>query len=204
MKSLRSILVTGAVAVLGASSALALTACSDDNVFGGDGKEVKLSVTERDLTPARVSVQAGEIEFVVKNDGDRLHAFAIDAPGGVERTDNIKPGETGRVTVDLSRGRYRMYDPRGGYRERGVRGTVVVTARDDDDTDTVTERTVERTVVEEEPDVDLPEVDDPELQDPEPPPPAPAKPAPAPVQPPPPTVTKTVPAPPPPEDETTP
>ncbi len=203
MKSLRSIMVTGVVAVLGASSALALSACSDDNVFGGDGEEVNLSVTERDLTPARVVVRAGEIEFVVKNDGDRLHAFAIDTPGGVERTKNIKPGETERVTVDLSRGRYRMYDPRGGYRERGVRGTVVVRPRENDDTDTVTERTVERTVVEEEPDVDVPEVDDPEIQDPEAPPP-PAKPAPPPVQPPPPTVTKTVPAPPPPEDGTTP
>ena len=182
--------------MLGACSALALSACSDDDIFGDDGDEqVEISVTERDLSPGRVSVDAGEIEFVIKNDGDRVHQFAVDTPDGVERTDEIEPGKSANVTVDLSAGRYRMYDPRGGYRQRGVSGTVVVSS---DRAETVTERTVERTVVEEDDDVDLPEVDDPEIQDPElQDPPAP----PPPVAPP--TVTKTVPAPPPPPADPT-
>ena len=195
MNSLRRTTVAGLVAVLGACSAVGLTACSEDDVTGDDAREVEISVTERDLSPARVQVNAGEIEFVVRNDGDRVHAFAVETADGVKRTENIEPGETGRVSVDLSAGRYRMYDPRGGYRLRGVSGTVVVRA-DDRDTDTVTERTVERTVVEEAPDEDLPEIDDPEVQEPEaqqppaapPPPPPPARP---------PTVTQTVPADPP-------
>jgi hypothetical protein len=42
-----------------------------------------------------------------------------------QRTDNIKPGDSANLDVDLSRGRYRMYDPRGGYRElAGVRMTL--------------------------------------------------------------------------------
>ncbi len=193
MHSLRSIMIAGLVAVLGGLSAVALTACSDDDIFGGDADEqVEISLTERDLSPGRVRVDAGQIEFVVKNDGDRLHAFAVDTPDGVERSENIKPGETAEITVDLSAGRYRMYDPRGGYRNRGVRGTVVVGRNE---AATVTERTVERTVVEEEdPDIDVPEVDDPEIQEPEVQQP-PAQPAP-----PPPVVTRTVPAPPPPAE----
>lgn len=193
MESWRRIVLAGSLAVLGALSAVALTACSDDDITGNDAHEVELSLTERDLSPGRVEVDAGEIEFVVRNDGERLHAFAVETGNGLERTDNIKPGETERITVDLSEGTYRMYDPRGGYRTRGVSGTLVVTS---DDTDTVTERTVERTVVEE----DLPEADDPEIQDPEVQEP-PAQPAPPP---PPATVTQTVPAPPPPPAETTP
>lgn len=203
MTSPRTIVTSGVIAVLGACSALALSACNDDDIFGGDSDEqVEISLTERDLSPGRVSVDAGNIEFVVKNDGDRVHQFAVDTPDGVERTDEIKPGETAEVTVDLSAGRYRVYDPRGGYRNRGVNGTVVVRS---DRADTVSERTVERTVVEEDDDIDLPEVEEPEIQDPEVQEP-PAAPAPPPAAPP--TVTKTVPAPqpPPPADmtETTP
>ena len=185
MKSLRRIMVAGLVAVLGGASAFALSACSDDDVLGNDDdRHVNVSLTERDLKPSRVEVAAGRIEFEVHNDGDRLHAFAVETTNGVKSIKEIKPGDTANLTVELADGRYRMYDPRGGYRDRGVRGIVVVRS---EDTDTVTERTVERTVVDEEPDVVVPETDDPEVQDPEVQEP-PAQPAPPP--PPPPAVTR--------------
>lgn len=198
MTSVRSIVVSGLVAMFGAGSAIALSACSDDD---NGNQEVSVKLTERDLDPGRVDVDAGTIDFEVRNDGDRLHAFAVRTPDGVERITEIKPGDSETLTVDLPVGRYRMYDPRGSYRLRGVSGTVVVTP--DDDTDTVTERTVERTVVDEEPVVTVPETDDPEIQDPEiqEPPPA-ARPPQAPPPPPPPVVTQTVPAPPPPTETT--
>lgn len=198
MKPLRRITIVTLVALSDASSAVGLTACSEDDISGDDAEQVELSLTERDLSPGRVEVDAGEIEFVVRNDGERLHAFAVETGDGIERTKDIKPGETERVTVDLSAGRYQMYDPRGGYRNRGVSGTIVVTSKD---AETVTERTVERTVVEEAPEEDLPEVDDPGIQEPEAQQPPPAQPAPPP---PPRTVTQTVPAPAPPPAETTP
>ncbi|MDQ3721555.1 MAG: cupredoxin domain-containing protein [Actinomycetota bacterium] len=193
-------MVAGLVAALGGGSAVALSACSDDDVLGNDDDgRVSVSLTERDLKPGRVEVAAGKVEFEVQNDGDRLHAFAVETTTGVKTIKEIKPGDSENLSVDLSDGRYRMYDPRGGYRERGVRGTVVVRS---DETDTVTERTVERTVIDEEPDVVVPETDDPEVQDPELQDP-PAQPAPRPAQPaPPPAVTQTVTAPPP--AETTP
>lgn len=193
MQTLRRIVVTLLVVSLGALSALAVTACDDD-----ENEQVELSLTERDLAPGRVQVTPGEVEFVVKNDGERRHAFAVETQDGIERTDDIEPGEEARLTVTLSSGRYRMYDPRGDYRARGVRGTVIV--RSDDDTATVTERTVEERTVEEEDspgprDVDEPPATVTERQ---------VQPAPRPrprVQPPPPpprTVTETVPAEPPP------
>ena len=100
MAPLRKIFVALLVASLGGFSGLAVSACGED-----DGEQVELSLTERDLSPGRVEVEAGEIEFVVKNDGKRLHAFAVETRDGIERTDAIKPGETARVTVDLSGGR---------------------------------------------------------------------------------------------------
>ena len=192
MHALRKSFIALLVALLGAFSAVAVTACDDD-----ENEQVELSVTERDLSPGRVEVTAGEIEFVVKNDGERRHAFAVETPDGIERTEDIDPGEEGRLTVRLSDGRYRMYDPRGNYRARGVRGTVVVGS---DDTATVTERTVKERTVEEDAegprDVDEPPVTvtDREVQ------PAPRRrprrPPPSPT--PPPTVTEEVPVEPPP------
>ncbi len=193
MNPLRRLVVALVVASLGALSAVALSACGEDDVSGGDsGKQVDVSVTERDLTPGRVSVRAGEVEFVVKNNGERLHEFAVEtADGTIKRTDTIKPGETDRITVDLADGNYQMYDPRGGYRSRGVSGTVVVGS---DRANTVTERTVtERTV--ESDTVEAPPTTDPAVTETQtetqvqPPTPAPA---PAPAQ----TVTREVPAPP--------
>lgn len=191
MSPLKRIVTLLLVASLGGSSAVAFTACGEDDVLGGDANEnVEVSLTERDLSPGRVEVTAGEIEFVVRNNGDRLHAFAVDTPDGTERTDDIEPGETARVTVSLPDGEYRMYDPRGGYRARGVSGTVVVASGG---TDTVTERTVT-----EEETVEAPPAEDPtdtqtqtetetQVQPPPPPPPPPAE-----------TVTKEVPTEPPP------
>lgn len=199
MTSLRSITIAAVVAALGSASAVGLSACSDDDVLGNDDDgSVRISLTERDLKPGRVEVSDGKVEFEVHNDGDRLHAFAVETTNGVKSIKEIEPGESENMTVELAAGRYRMYDPRGGYRDRGVRGTVVVRSDRDRDSDTVTERTVERTVIDEEPDVVEPEADEPEVQEPEvqQPPPAPAQPTPPPV------VTQTVIAPPPPAEET--
>ena len=194
MSSLRSLMIAGLCTVLGGASAVALTACNGDDVFANDDDgQVNVSLTERDLKPGRAEVEAGKVSFEVHNDGDRLHAFAVETTNGVKSIKSIQPGETEHLTVELSDGRYRMYDPRGGYRARGVRGTVVVTSAD---RDTVTERTVERTVIDEEPDVVVPETDDPEIQEPEIQEP-PAAPAPPPARPAPPTVTQTVVTPPP-------
>ena len=192
MLKLRRILVAVLVASLGVLSATVLAACDEDD----EGERVELSLTDRDLSPGRVEVESGEIEFVVKNDGRRVHVFAVETPDGIERTKNIKPGETATLTVDLPVGRYRMYDPRGVYRTRGVRGTVIATS--DATADTVTERTVTERTVEE-------ETEEPPPPDEEPPvtvtdrqvQPAPRSPTPTPA-PPPPTVTETVPAEPPP------
>ena len=186
MSFLRPFTIALLVAACGAFSALALSACSDDDITSDDGDEqVSVALRDFDISPEQVAVSPGDIEFVVENEGNRVHELAVRTDDGVERTGEIEPGETGRMTVELPAGTYEMYDPREDYRSRGMLATVVVRAT----TATVTERTVERTVVEEDdPDVEAPEVQEPEVQEPEvqaPPPPPPPPPA---------TVTQVVPA----------
>jgi len=95
MSPLRRAITVLLLASLGALSALVLGACGSDDIFGDDADEqVKVSVNERDLDPGRVVVNAGKIEFEVRNDGKRVHAFAVNTKDGVERTETIKPGES--------------------------------------------------------------------------------------------------------------
>ncbi len=192
VQPLRKLFIPLLIVSLGALSAVTVAACGDE-----EREQVEVSLTERDLSPGRVEVADGEIEFVVKNDGERRHTFAVETPDGVERTEDIEPGEEARLEVTLPDGRYRMYDPRGNYRARGVRGTVVVGS---DDAATVTERTVEERTVEEDAegprDVDEPPVTVTEREVQPAPRPRPRRPPPSPT--PPPTVTEEVPVEPPP------
>ena len=203
MPPLRKVTIAVLLAASGALSAGALSACSDDDIFGGDSDDqVEVSLMEYDIDPGPVRVSAGDVEFAIKNDGERVHELAITTQDGTERSGEIDPGDTKNMTVDLAPGRYRMYDPRSDYRARGMRSTIIV-SDDDSDAATVTERTVERTVVEEpaEPEVQEPEVQEPEVQPPAAPPPPPPPPPP-PAR----TVTQVIPAepPPPPPATTTP
>lgn len=190
----KKILIAVLTASLGVSSALALAACSDDDITADADEQVEVVLREFDISPQTAEVREGSVEFVAQNDGTRLHELAIESAGEeLERSGEIDPGQSGGFTIDLAPGRYRIYDPRSNYRDRGMQATVVVTAEGG----TVTERTVERTVVEEDPEVEEPEVQEPEVQEPE-------------VQepdvqpPPPPVVTQTVPAPPPAQTTTSP
>ncbi|CAN5241201.1 hypothetical protein BH20ACT16_BH20ACT16_16130 [soil metagenome] len=161
---------------------MGLAACSEDDITSGDADDqVSVSLRDFDISPERIKVTAGEVKFEVTNDGDRVHEFAIRTPSGIERTGEIEPGESDSLTVDLPEGTYRVFDPLRDYQDRGMTARVIAEENDG----TVTERTVERTVIEKEPDVDVPEVQEPEVQ-----------PAPPPRPPPPPaTVTQVVPAP---------
>ena len=189
MTPLRRTILAILVASLGAGSAVGLAACGEDDIIGEADDQVSISLRDFDISPERAEVAAGQVEFEVSNDGDRVHELAIRTPDGVERTGEIQPGESDSITVDLPEGTHRLFDPLRDYQDRGMTAEVVAT----DDDDTVTERTVERTVIQEdEPDPDVPEVQEPEVQEPEaqsPPPPPP--PPPPPAQ----TVTQVVPAP---------
>lgn len=131
-----------AAAILGASSALALAACGSDDEQGTESvaveeaESVDVRLTDTEIEPDDVNVRAGVIEFVVRNDGDGEHAFAVEtSEGGVKETDPIAPGETARLKIDLRPGTYEMYDPIGENRARGLEGKVDV---DERKTDTVT------------------------------------------------------------------
>ena len=113
-------------------AALLLAGCGSDDGDdeGGDssgGQTVEVVATEFAFDPADVSVdEAGETTFTVSNEGEFPHALEIEGNGIEEETDELAPGASGSVTVDLEPGEYELYCPVGDHRDRGMEGTLVV------------------------------------------------------------------------------
>jgi|GEM_PF-5495185 len=69
----------------------------------------------------------GTIAFEVRNTGSYTHAFEIEHNGDeVVRTDNISPGSSTRVTVDLAPGTYELYCSIDGHRASGMDARIQV------------------------------------------------------------------------------
>jgi uncharacterized cupredoxin-like copper-binding protein len=94
----------------------------------GAGATVKLSESEFKIDPANPKVaKAGKVKFEVTNDGQIVHALEVEGPGEEAETEQIQPGQSATVTVDLSKaGTYEMYCPVGNHRQQGMEGKVVV------------------------------------------------------------------------------
>jgi plastocyanin len=110
-------------------AALLLAGCGSDDEGGesSGGQTVEVVATEFAFDPADVSVdEAGETTFTVSNEGEFPHALEIEGNGIEEETEELGPGESGSVTVDLEPGEYELYCPVGDHRERGMVGTLVV------------------------------------------------------------------------------
>ena len=109
---------------------------SDDNESSSDTsgatttageQSVDLSATEYAFDPSDLSVDAaGNVAFRVSNHGQQTHALEVEGNGIEEETEDIAPGESGTLTVDLEAGEYEFYCPIDGHRDQGMEGELVV------------------------------------------------------------------------------
>ncbi len=95
------------------------------------GQTVSISETDYELDPSDPTVQPGTVSFRVTNDGGVAHNLEVEGPKGeVELEQDIGPGESGTLTVDLSQpGSYEMYCPVGNHRDLGMEGEITVGRR---------------------------------------------------------------------------
>jgi uncharacterized cupredoxin-like copper-binding protein len=141
MKRSIGILATALVALVVAAAA---PGCGDDDedttepaagsaAPGGEtaakpsGKPVTISETEYKLTPSDPTVSAGKVSFEVSNDGGVTHALEVEGPSGEVETEDLAPGDSETLEVDLSKpGAYEMYCPIANHKELGMEGEVTV------------------------------------------------------------------------------
>jgi hypothetical protein len=80
-------------------------------------QSVKVTFTDTKLSVSHGVVQAGQATFVIANTGRKQHTLSISGPGiAAAKTQPVKPGGTGKLTVTLKTGAYMLADrvPRGG------------------------------------------------------------------------------------------
>jgi uncharacterized cupredoxin-like copper-binding protein len=91
------------------------------------GKPVTISETEYKLTPSDPTVSAGKVSFDARNDGGVTHALEVEGPSGEVETEDLAPGDSETLQVDLSKpGSYEMYCPIANHKELGMEGEVTV------------------------------------------------------------------------------
>jgi len=88
-------------------------------------------VTEVSLTDFRLPddpriPRAGLIGFEITNDGEAMHALAVDGPSGEVRSPALRPGERWTIAARLPPGTYKWYCPIADHEQRGMFGRVRV------------------------------------------------------------------------------
>lgn len=116
-------------AFLGAVAAVWLLVAPAREVAGPEAtkpaaQRVELRMREFRFEPARLEVQAGRVELVLRNDGVIPHDFAIPALG--VKTEYIAAKREQVVELDLKPGTYAFECTVGGHKQAGMHGTLVV------------------------------------------------------------------------------
>ena len=117
-----------------AVAALALAACGDDDDDdAGDNGSAPTSVSEAiqvKETEYKIdtvgSSKAGSVTFGVSNDGQETHALEVEGNGIEEETEDIPPGGSASLEVDLEEGTYELYCPVDDHKDRGMTTELVV------------------------------------------------------------------------------
>ena len=102
------------------------TTSADTSTTASGGETVAISETEFKLDPADPTAKAGTVDFAVTNDGTTTHNLEIEGDGVEEVTDDIAPGDSADLAVDLQPGTYEIYCTIDSHRDQGMEGEVTV------------------------------------------------------------------------------
>ncbi|MFW0111623.1 iron uptake system protein EfeO [Rothia sp. P5764] len=111
----------------------ALTGCTENAKSDDSTEAVKVSSTETECKLSSTEVKAGKNTFSVTNDGKEVTEFYILADDGlriISEIENIGPGITRDLTVELAEGQYKT-SCKPGMVGDGIMGDLKVTANPD-------------------------------------------------------------------------
>jgi len=117
---------TGAAAETTTDETTADETTDDAAANGGGGESITISETEFALDPADPTVKAGEVKITAVNDGNTVHNLEVEGNGVEEITDDLDPGQSGELTLDLEPGSYEIYCAIGSHADQGMEGTLTV------------------------------------------------------------------------------
>jgi uncharacterized cupredoxin-like copper-binding protein len=116
----------------GLVAAVALAGCGSgeeesEAPSGSSVKTIQISETDFKLEPASVTIDAaGVYTFHAVNNGTTAHALEIEGEGVETETENIAPGESADLKVELKKGTFEMYCPVDSHKDMGMKGSIAV------------------------------------------------------------------------------
>ncbi len=85
-----------------------------------DGDTIEVSLVEFEIDMP-MNVPEGNTTFQITNDGTTEHSFEVEGQGIEESlTQNLMPGDSTTLQVDLDPGSYTVYCPVDNHREQGM------------------------------------------------------------------------------------
>lgn len=79
-----------------------------------------MTLKEFSVTLSPSTVTSGPVRFSVTNQGTVVHAFEIKGNGIDQKTNNLNPGDTATMQVDLRPGTYDTWCPVDGHKDLGM------------------------------------------------------------------------------------
>jgi iron uptake system component EfeO len=105
----------------------ALAACSSSSSSSSKATTVPVNAKEYAFEPATLNVAAGRLAFEVRNVGKEDHEFEIfKGTSLVDEVEDIAPGLTRTLNVELAAGTYTYVCKEPGHEEKGMKGTLTV------------------------------------------------------------------------------
>jgi len=120
------LLVAGAASVAALSSLAACGNSKSNDTVTGDGK-IAVTATDTDCKVAKTDANAGAVQFTITNKGAKVTEFYVYASGDrvMGEVENIAPGVTRELLVDLAAGTYETAC-KPGMTGKGLRGAFKV------------------------------------------------------------------------------
>jgi uncharacterized cupredoxin-like copper-binding protein len=112
----------------GTTATASAAAPSSSATEAAEGETVTATEGEMFIELSEDSFSAGSYTFEVVNEGSGTHDFVVERDGAdVAATENIGPGASTTLTVDLEPGEYVFYCSVANHRAMGMEVTVTVT-----------------------------------------------------------------------------
>ncbi|MFN4218477.1 MAG: cupredoxin domain-containing protein [Candidatus Bipolaricaulia bacterium] len=89
-------------------------------------QEISVVLKDGQIIPARMTIKAGTVRFVVRNQGTIDHGFEVEGQGIEEEIDPFPPGRTQTLELELAPGTYEVYCQVPGHKELGMKGELIV------------------------------------------------------------------------------
>ena len=115
----------------GAATTPEATADATEDASGGGGGGESLTLTADPggaiaWEPGSLSAKSGSVTIKLVNDSSTPHAVEVEGNGVEEITDDLDPGQSGELMLDLEPGEYEIYCAIGDHAAQGMEGTLTV------------------------------------------------------------------------------